>query len=189
MTFRKAIFLFLAATAYVLPGAAATLIPAGTTFRVRTIDRIDADATQAGMTFRGALDDPIMLGGKVIVPRGADVVMVASRVQQGGRMKGSDLVELKVNAISVNGRLRPVVTSVSQTKSPGEGGRTTRRILGGAGLGALIGGIAGGGTGAGIGTLIGGAGGTAFAASSQPHLKIPPETRLEFQFMSDWKVQ
>jgi hypothetical protein len=56
-------------------------------------------------------------------------------------------------------------------------------------LGAIVGGIAGGGTGAGIGALVGGAGGTIIAASGQPHLKIPAETRLQFQLTADWKVQ
>jgi hypothetical protein len=169
--------------------AGGILVPAGTGLRVRTIDRIDVDATQAGMTFRGALDDPIVVGGDVVVPRGAEVVLVAAKVQQGGRMKGSDLVELKVNSIAVRGKFLPVVTSQSQTKSEGEGKKTTRKVLGGAGLGAIIGGIAGGGTGAGIGALAGAAGGTIFAASTQPHLKIPPETRIEFQFLTDWKVR
>ena len=167
----------------------AVVIPAGTSFRVRTIDPIDVDSTQAGMTFRGSVDDPVMLGGDVIVPRGADVVMVAATVQQGGRMKGSDLIELKVNSITMRGRIYPVMTSLSQTKSAGEGKKTAGKILGGAGLGGIIGGIAGGGTGAAIGALVGGAGGTALAASAQPHLKIPPETRLEFQLLSDWRVR
>ena len=56
-------------------------------------------------------------------------------------------------------------------------------------LGAIIGGIAGGGSGAAIGALAGGAAGTAMSASGQPHLKIPAETRLDFQLMSDWKIQ
>jgi len=167
----------------------AAAIPAGTAFRVRTIDAIDVDSTQAGTRFRGSLDDPIMSEGSVIVPRGADVVMVASKVKQGGRMKGSDLIELKVNSIFVNGRSYPVVTSVTEQKSGGEGKKTARKILGGAGLGAAIGAIAGGGTGAAIGALAGGAGGTILSASGQPHLKVPAETRLEFQLLADWKVQ
>jgi len=165
------------------------LIPAGTLFRVRTIDFIDADSSHSGMKFRGSLDDPIMLGGNVVVPRGADVVLVAARVQQGGKMKGSDLVELKVNSIVARGRSYQVVTSISQQKSGGEGKKTSRKILGGAGLGAIIGGIAGGGTGAAIGALAGGATGTAVAASGEPHLKIPAETRLEFQLLADWKIK
>jgi hypothetical protein len=165
------------------------LIRTGVSFRVRTTDPIDVDVAQAGAKFRGALDDPIMDGGNVVVPRGADVVLVAAKVKQGGRMKGSDLIELKVNAISVRGRYYPVVTSVSETKSGGEGKKTARKVVGGAGLGAIIGGIAGGGTGAAIGVLAGGAAGTAVAASGQPHLMIPAETRLQFAFQADWKIQ
>jgi len=116
-------------------------------------------------------------------------VLVAAKVQQGGKMKGSDLIELKVDSIKVNGRSYPVATSLSQTKSPGEGKKTAGKVIGGAGLGAIIGGIAGGGKGAGIGALVGGAGGTVLAATSQPHLKIPAETRLEFQLLADWKLQ
>jgi hypothetical protein len=167
---------------------AAVLIPSGTTFRVRTIDPIDVDASEAGHKFRGTVDDPIMLGGDVVVPRGADVVMVASKVQQGGKFKGSDLIELKVNTIRINGRNYPVVTTVSETKSSGEGKKTAGKILGGAGLGAIIGGIAGGGTGAAIGVLAGGAGGTILSATGQPHLKVPAETRLQFQLAADLKV-
>jgi hypothetical protein len=36
---------------------------------------------------------------------------------------------------------------------------------------------------------VGGVGGTVVAATGQPHLKIPVETRLQFQFAADWKVQ
>ncbi len=191
MTRNKLLVLLLSLSAIAsLPAqSGAAMIPAGTQFRVRTIDPIDVDSTQAGMTFRGTVDDPIMLGGDVIVPRCADVVMVASKVEQGGRMKGSDLIELKVNSIAMRGRIYPVVTTASQTKSAGEGKKTAGKILGGAGLGGIIGGIAGGGTGAAIGALVGGAGGTVLSATSQPHLKIPPESRLEFQFLSDWKVR
>src|SRR4030081_2774056 len=147
--------LVLCTAGFVCAAAATVRVPAGTDFRVRTIDMIDVDATQAGMKFHGALDDPRMLDGDVIVPRGADVVLVAAKVEQGGKIKGSDLVELKVNSIAVRGRHLPVVTSQVQTKSEGEGKKSTRKILGGAGLGAAIGGIAGGGKGAGIGALVG----------------------------------
>ena len=164
-------------------------ILAGTTFRVRTVDKIDVDHTQAGAKFRGTVDDPIMVAGDVIVPRGAEVVMVAAKVQQGGKMKGSDLIELKVNSLELSGRSYPVMTSILETKSAGEGKKTAKKMVGGAGLGAIIGGVAGGGMGAGIGALVGGAGGTVLAATSQPHLTIPPETRLQFQLMADCKVQ
>jgi hypothetical protein len=167
----------------------AVILPAGTALRVRTIDPIDVDSTKAGAKFRGAVDDPVMIGGEVIVPRGADLVLVVSKLKQGGSIKGSDLIELKVNSIVVRGHAYPVVTSVVETKSEGEGKKSTRKIAGGAGLGAIVGGIAGGGKGAAIGALVGGVGGTAIAASGQPHLKIPPESRITFQLAADLKVQ
>jgi hypothetical protein len=164
------------------------VIPAGSAVRIRTTDLIDVDTSQAGAQFRGAIDDPIMSGGDVVVPRGAVVVLVASKVKQGGRFKGSDAIELKINSITVRGRLYPVVTSIAEAKTDGEGKKTGRKVIGGAGLGAIVGGIAGGGTGAAIGALAGGGAGAAVSASAQPHLKIPPETRLEFTFSSDWKI-
>lgn len=164
------------------------LIPAGTTLRVRTIDPIDADVSQTGAKFRGTLDDPVMMNGNVVLPRGADVVMVATKVKEGGNIKGKAEVALKVNAISVRGRMAQVVTSEAKMESASEGKKSTKKILGGAGLGAAIGGLAGGGTGAGIGALIGVTAGTVASASTKARLKIPPETRLDFQLLSDWRI-
>jgi hypothetical protein len=173
------------------PAAAkpAVLIPAGSTLRVSTIDAIDVDSSQAGKTFRGSLSDPIMSGGNVLIPRGAPVVLVAAKVEQGGKMKGSDLIDLKANSITVGGKQVPIVTNVVENKSAGEGKKTARKTLGGAGLGAAIGAIAGGGTGAAIGALAGGAGGAIVSASGQPHLKIPAESMLQFQLLADLKIQ
>jgi outer membrane lipoprotein SlyB len=53
----------------------------------------------------------------------------------------------------------------------------------------LEGGIAGGGKGALIGTAAGAAGGAIISASGEQHLKIPPETRLEFKLEADLKVK
>lgn len=168
---------------------AGAVIPAGTLLRIRTIDPIDVDQTQAGMKFRAALDDSILAGGSVIVSRGANVILVAAKVEQGGKFKGSDVLQLKAISIAVNGKPHPVVTSLSETKSSGEGKKTAGKVAGGAGLGAIIGGIAGGGKGAGIGALAGAAGGTILSATGEPHLKVPPETRLDFQLVADWKVR
>lgn len=167
----------------------AVIIPAGTTLRVSTIDAIDVDKSQAGKTFRGSLSDPVMSGGNVLIPRGADVVLIAAKVEQGGSMKGSDLIDLKANSITIGGKQVPIVTNVVEQKSAGEGKKATRKTVGGAGLGAAIGAIAGGGKGAAIGALAGGATGAIVAASGQPHLKIPAESMLQFQLLADLKIQ
>src|SRR2546423_8788007 len=84
-------------------------IPAGTALTVRLIDGIDVDSTAAGQKFRASLDDPIMMGGDVVVPRGANVVVQAANVVQSGRMKGSDEISLKVNSITVHDKSYAVV--------------------------------------------------------------------------------
>lgn len=165
------------------------IIPTGTLLRVRTIDPIDVDASKAGAKYQASLDDPVMFGGAVEIPRGADVVLQAVKVQQSGRMKGSDLIQLKVISIKVHGTSYPVVSSVAESKGGSEGKSTAKKTLGGAGLGAIIGGIAGGGKGAAIGAAAGGTGGAILSASGQQHLKIPPETRLEFTLQASLKVQ
>src|SRR2546429_8815991 len=75
-----------------------------------------------------------------------------------------------------------LLTSTYDIKGKGEGKKTAGKVIGGAGVGALIGGIAGGGTGAVIGLPAGAAGGTAIAASKKgEQLQIPSESLLEFR--------
>jgi hypothetical protein len=169
-------------------GRAPVLIAGGTALRVRTIDNIDVDASKAGAKYRASLDDPIMVGGAVVIPRGADATLQAVKVQQSGKMKGSDLIQLKVISVAVRGVTYPVVSSVAESKGKGEGKATARKTAGGAGRGALIGGIAGGGKGALIGVAAGAGAGLIVSASGQQHLKIPSETRLEFKLEADLKV-
>ena len=155
-------------------------LPAGSTISVRLIDAIDVDKTAAGETFRASLDEPIILNGQVVVPRGAPAMLEAAKVEQSGKMSGSDKITLKLNTITIKNREYQVVASYAEQKGSGEGKKTAKKVVGGAGLGALIGGIAGGGKGAGIGALSGAALGTAISAGGEEHLKVPSETRLQF---------
>ena len=174
------------------PAAAAAArtvtVPAGTTLNVRLTQGIDVDVSRAGQTFKAIVDDPVMIGGSIVIPRGASAVVQAVQVQQSGTMKGSDKISLKMNSVGFGGMVYDVATGYVETKGKGEGKRTTRKIGGGAGLGAIVGGIAGGGEGAAIGAAIGGVTGAAVAAGGEEHLKIPAETRLQFQLTSAVKV-
>ena len=156
-------------------------VPIGTPLNVRLTQSIDVDASQAGMTFKGIVDDPVMIDGAVVIPRGASAVLQAVKVEQSGTMKGSDKISLKVNAIGFGGMVHQVATTYVETKGKGEGKRTARKVGGGAGLGAIVGGIAGGGSGAAIGAAVGGVTGAAVASSGEEHLTLPAETRLTFQ--------
>jgi len=156
-------------------------VPAGTMLNVRLAQAIDVDTSATGQTFKAIVDDPVMIGGSVVIPRGASAVVQAVHVEQSGKMKGSDKISLKVNSIGFGGMVHEVTTTYVQTKGSGEGKKTTRKVAGGAGLGAIVGGIAGGGSGAAIGAAVGGATGGAIAAGGEEHLQLPAETRLQFQ--------
>jgi hypothetical protein len=165
------------------------MVPAGTLVSVRLTQPIDVDASKTGMTFKARVDDPVMLEGRVVIPREATATLQAVVVEQSGKMKGSDRIALKMNNVGFGGRVYEVVTAPVETKGSGEGKKTTRKVAGGVGLGALVGGIAGGGEGAAIGAAIGGATGTAVAAGGEEHLKIPAETRFQFQLGAAVRVQ
>jgi hypothetical protein len=165
------------------------MIPEGTVLTVTLAEGIDVDASGAGHTFKGVLDDPVMMKGEVVIPRGAAVVVQAVNVEQAGKMKGSDKITLKAAALSFGGRKYDIVTTYVEQKGKGEGKKTTRKVAGGAGLGAIVGGIAGGGTGAAIGAAAGAATGAIVASQGTEHLKIPAETRLQFQLAAAVKVQ
>jgi hypothetical protein len=165
------------------------MIPEGTILTATLTQGIDVDASQAGQTFKAVLDDPVMMKGEVVIPRGASLVVQAVNVAQAGSMKGSDKITLKAAALGFGGRKYDIVTTYVEQKGKGEGKKTTRKVAGGAGLGAIVGGIAGGGTGAAIGAAAGAATGAIVASQGTEHLKIPAETRLQFQLASAVKVQ
>ena len=133
------------------------------------------------MNFKAMVDDPVMVGGSIVIPRGASAHLQAVNVEQSGKMKGSDKITLKLNAVGFGGMVYQVATTYVESKGKGEGKKTARKVGGGAGLGAIVGGIAGGGTGAAIGAAVGGATGAAVAAGGEEHLTLPAETRLQFQ--------
>src|SRR5262245_47756209 len=107
-------------------------VPAGTMVNVRLTQGIDVDASQAGQTFKAVVDDPVMIGGSIVIPRGASAVVQAVQVEQSGKMKGSDKVTVKLNAIGFGGMMYEVASSYVETKGKGEGKKTARKIGGGA---------------------------------------------------------
>ena len=164
-------------------------VPAGTALNVRITQAIDVDAAKTGATFKSLLDDPVMIGGQVVLPRGSAVVLQAAKVEQAGKMKGADKITLKANSIALGGRQYEITTTQVEQKGSGEGKKTTRKLAGGAGLGAIVGGIAGGGTGAAIGAAVGAGAGAVVASQGTEHLTLPAETRLQFTLNAAVTVQ
>jgi len=157
-------------------------VPAGTRILIRLVDSIDSSRQKTGYRFTASLETNLQAGDVVVAPRGSTIYGRLANASSAGRMKGSSGLTLELTDILISGTAYPLLTSTYEIKGKGEGGNTAKKVVGGAGLGALIGGIAGGGKGAGIGALAGAAGGTAIAASKKgEQLQIPSESLLEFR--------
>jgi hypothetical protein len=160
--------------------ASSATIPAGTVISIRMIDSIDSDVTDAGERFRASIDDPVSVGGTVVIPRNADATVQVARVEQSGAISGSDEIALKLFNIVVDGRSYELATNYAEVKSSGKGASTAKTTAVTTGIGAIVGGIIGGGKGAAIGAGAGAGTGVAVSASRGKKLSIPSESRLDF---------
>jgi hypothetical protein len=157
-------------------------VPAGTRILIRTVDPIDSSKQKTGYRFTATLETDLQVEDTIVAPRGTTVYGRLAHASSAGKMSGSSQLTLELTDVVINGAATPLLTSTYTLKGKGEGKKTAGKVLGGAGLGALIGGIAGGGAGAAIGVLAGAAGGTAVAASKKgEQLQIPSESLLEFR--------
>lgn len=169
-------------TSLAAQGSKTITVPAGTRILIRTVDSIDSSKQKTGYRFTASLETNLQVDGVTVASRGATVYGRLASAESAGRMKGSSELTLELTDIVIKGTTYPLVTSTYEVKGQGEGSKTAKKVVGGAGLGALIGGIAGGGKGAGIGALAGAGAGTAVAASKKgQQLSIPSETLLEFR--------
>jgi hypothetical protein len=131
-----------------------------------------------GAIFTAVLETNLQVGNTVVAPAGTKVHGRLPEAKQAGRMAGKSELQLELKDIVIGGTAYPVLSSDYKVQGKSSGARTAKRTLGGAGLGAIIGGIAGN---AGMGAAIGAAAGvTASAVQKGQAATIPAETLLEF---------
>ena len=164
------------------PGQNEISIPTGTTIRVRLNETLDTRRNRSGDRFTASLVEPVQEEGRVLVPQGTVFTGHVTISAPSGRLKGRAVMGLTLDSFAINGASYPVVTSKASRVSARHKKRNLVLIGGGSGLGALIGGLAGGGKGALIGAGAGAAAGTAGAAATgKEQVALPAETLLTFR--------
>lgn len=166
---------------------AAPLVPVGTDLKVRINDTLSSKDSRIGDRFTATVIDPSRFDE-------ARVYGHISSIQKSGKVKGRTSMNLAFDSIELSdgrkGVLHGYVTRVygdDSGRADEEGGvesksrtnQTVKRAGIGATVGAIVGGIAGGGKGAAIGLIIGGAGGAgSLAVRGSKELKIESGTEM-----------
>ena len=157
-------------------------VAAGMTITIRMIDGVDSSVNNPGEIFHASLENPIVVDDDVVVPKGADVYVRLVSASSAGKFSGKSELHLELIKLESRGRSYSLVSSTYSLSGDSRGKNTAEKVGGGAALGAIIGALAGGGKGAAIGAGVGGAGGGVYqAATHGKQVRIPSETKLDFE--------
>ena len=165
-------------------------IPEGTVLTVRLNNAVGSKISNSGDAFTATVVEPVMVGDKEVIPKGADAAGVITEAVPLGRFKGGAKLALTLNSITIKGTKHDIQTTGVSESEKGKGKRTATMIGGGAGAGALIGALAGGGKGAAIGAVAGAGAGTAGSAfTGNKNITLPAETSLSFKLKQPVEVK
>lgn len=176
VTYAVAALLFTATS--LVSQAQSTRIPARTNIVVQNSTELSSGTATTGQRWSGTLVNDLAVDGKVVAPAGSHVRGRVADAESSGRLSKPGTLALELT--SVNGI--PVTTDMYAVDGEGHTKSNVTKIGGGAAVGALLGGIFGGGKGAAIGALAGGGAGTAGAAATgKKEAKINAETTMTFK--------
>ncbi|MEJ2108312.1 MAG: hypothetical protein P8Z37_00060 [Acidobacteriota bacterium] len=164
-------------------------LAAGTVIAIRLQDPLDTSVNKTGDTFRAVVDQDILVGNSVVVPRGSSVDGKLTFVQQSGRVKGRAAMSMQLQALHVGNQTYPLESEVLSFEADATKKEDAAKVGIGSGIGAVVGAIAGGGKGAAIGAAVGaGAGGATVAATRGKELRYGVEHPFEFTLNSDLSI-
>ncbi len=157
-------------------------IPGGTPVSVRLLQSISSRSARTDDQFEAELAAPIQVEGHIAFPRGSRVRGLVIDAQPSGRLENPGFLQLALTAIQgTDGKWFDLHTTSVSAKGQSHKKRNATLIAGGAGLGAIIGGIAGGGKGAAIGAASGAGAGTAGAyATGKKDVTFFAEQKITF---------
>jgi hypothetical protein len=166
------------------------VVPAETVISVVLDEPVGSKISTSGQQFSASVREPVEVDGRVAIPKGARATGIVKDAKPAGRFKGGAQLELTLASIEVHGENYEVHTTAPTETSKGKGKRTATMVGGGAGGGALIGGLAGGGKGALIGGLIGAAAGTGGAGlTGNRDITLPAETPITFKLVDPLEIK
>jgi hypothetical protein len=166
------------------------LVPADTVISVVLDQAVGSKVSTPGQAFSATVETPVEVEGRLAIPKGARASGLVKDAKPAGRFKGGAVLSLTLTSVTVKNEDYNIQTTAPSEASKGKGKRTAAMVGGGAGGGALIGGLAGGGKGALIGGLIGAAAGTGGAGlTGNRDITLAAETPLKFKLVEPLEIK
>jgi hypothetical protein len=166
------------------------VIRAGTEIVVTVDQPVSSKDNNSGDHFDASFAEPVVVGDRVVIPKGTRATGTVTDAKSAGRFKGNAAISVTLTAVRVNGEEYKLRTSEVTEAGKGRGRRTAVGAGGGAVIGGLIGALAGGGKGAAIGAGAGAGAGTAGTAlTGNRDITIAPETMLRFKLREPLEVR
>lgn len=174
----------------------AQTLPAGTALKVKLSDNLTTFTNKPGDPFSGRVTEPVMLGGKTVIPVGATVEGRVTKITEPRRIAGKPTIGMfpetiilptgeryMLNAAVVDTDLRngTDVNTEGQFKGAGRDGKDLTQIGFGTGGGMLVGGLIGGGPGLLIGGTIGATATVAHWLGKRRSAVLPAGTELTME--------
>ena len=156
-------------------------LPSGTEIKVRT-DAVIPAKPEANARYTASVSQDVKdSAGNVMIPRGTRAHLVAVPSQD-----GKDTT-LDLRSVTLNNQ-RYLIEAAGSKGTPGGLGankRTGMYVGGGAAVGALLGGLLGGGKGAAVGAVLGGGAGAGTQVLTGKNKELPAETELSYKLATN----
>jgi len=175
------------------PVAAATpepmVIPEGTALAMTLQTSASSATSHEGDVIIAKLSESVRVGDRVLVPAGTEVRGRVVAAVPSGRVKGRARLSLDFDSLVVKGREVAIDVALVDITARSSKKRDAALIGGGAGAGAIVGGILKGGKGAAVGALAGaGAGGGAVLATKGQEVHLSSGTALRLRLTQPARV-
>jgi serine/threonine-protein kinase len=166
------------------PALPTVMITTGTRITVRTMGTISTRTARKGEKVAASIDAPVLAGGRVVIPKGADVMVLLADVQQSGKIEGSAELVMHLSSVNIGGRAYTIHSAPFVAESEGRGKKSAKIIGGAAAVGGALGGLIhkrNRAAGAAEGAAAGAAAGTGVQLVTKGEsVDIPAETVLTF---------
>ncbi len=140
------------------------VVKAGNKIVITADEPVSSKTSNSGDHFDASIAEPVVVGDKVVIPKGSKATGTVTDAKSAGKFKGNAAISVTLSSVTVHGEEYRLKTTEVTESGKGRGKRTAVGAGGGAAVGAIIGALAGGGKGAAIGAGAGAGAGTAGAA-------------------------